>query len=376
MFTLEQAFSSLFEVNMGVKDNERILVFTDTIGPDESPSPDDAERRRRLWRVASEVGRFALHTYGSGTFFSFPATSSSGAEPPEILWRKAFGDRIVDSLVSEGILISLLGKTAAPAQLTRAGEIVLERKEDVVDVVVAMANNSTSHTRFRSLINMAGGRFASLPHFDPDMFFTCMRVDWMLLAERTKKLAERINRAGELVVESGNGTRMYFCKKGRMAAADDGLLTHPGSFGNLPAGEVYLAPLEGTSKGVMVLEYAPMRKLASPLELVVENGRITEIRGDEPFRKELEEKLAESADNGSIAELGIGTNERASRPDNILEAEKILGTIHIALGDNSGFGGTVNTPFHEDYVFYGPTLTAIGEGGVREVLLADGRLMT
>lgn len=374
MFTLEQAFSALFEINMGVKDNERILVFTDEVGPGERPSPDDADRRRRLWQVASEAGRFALRTYGSGMFLSFPATSASGSEPPEILWREAFGGRIVDSLVSEGILLSLLGKTATPAQLTRAREIVLERKEDVVHVVVAMANNSTSHTRFRSLINMAGGRFASLPHFDPEMFFTSMRVDWVLLAERTSKLAERINRAGELLVETGNGTRMYFCKKGRIAAGDDGLLTQPGSFGNLPAGEVYVAPLEGVSKGVMVLEYAPMRKLASPLELIVEEGRVAEIRGDEPYRKVLEKKLAESPRNSTIAELGIGTNERASRPDNILEAEKILGTIHIALGDNSGFGGTVSTPFHEDYVFYGPTLTAIGEDGVREVLLADGRI--
>lgn len=375
MFTLEQAFSSLFEINMGVQDNERILVFTDTVGPDERPSHDDAARRRRLLHVAREAGSFALRTYGSGMFLSFPATSASGAEPPEMLWRKAFGNRIVDALVSEGLLESLLGKTAVPSQVARAGTIVLERKEDVVDVVVAMANNSTSHTRFRSLINMAGGRFASLPHFDPDMFFTCMRVDWALLAERTKKLAERINRAGELLVETSNGTRMHFCKRGRSAAADDGLLTQPGSFGNLPAGEVYLAPLEGASAGVMVLEYAPMRKLASPLELIVEKGRITEIRGDEPYRKNLEEKLAENADNGSIAELGIGANERASRPDNILEAEKILGTIHIALGDNAGFGGTVSTPFHEDFVFYGPTLTGVGEDGAREVLLADGRLL-
>ena len=79
------------------------------------------------------------------------------------------------------------------------------------------------------------------------------------------------------------------------------------------------------------------------------------------------------AANRNIAELGIGTNDRATRPDNILEAEKILGTVHIALGDNSGFGGTVSTPFHEDYVFYRPTLTAVMTDGSERTLLLDGK---
>ena len=74
------------------------------------------------------------------------------------------------------------------------------------------------------------------------------------------------------------------------------------------------------------------------------------------------------------AELGIGTNDRATRPDNILEAEKILGTIHIALGDNSGFGGTVSTPYHEDYVFYQPTLTAVMADASRITVLREGSL--
>ena len=49
--------------------------------------------------------------------------------------------------------------------------------------------------------------------------------------------------------------------------------------------------------------------------------------------------MAEACRN--LAELGIGTNDKASRPDNVLEAEKILGTIHLALGDNTGFGGII-----------------------------------
>ncbi len=371
----EKAFASLFKINMGVHNGERILVFSDTIRPDETPAPADRDRRGRLLRIAEEAARFAATTYGQADFVSFPATPASGAEPPEALWRAAFGDPIVESLIAEGLLPRLMAKEATLHDLGRSRELVLARSQEVADVVIALANNSTSHTRFRLLVNTAGGRFASLPHFDPEMFFTSMQVDWHTLAERTSRLAEAVNAATEILVETPNGTRMRIGKAGRQAKGDDGLLTAAGSFGNLPAGEVYLAPLEGTSEGIMVLEYGPTRKLSSPLELIVRNGMVVEIRGEEPHRQWLEGRFAENDKNRNIAELGIGTNDRATRPDNILEAEKILGTIHIALGDNSGFGGTVQTPFHEDYVFYRPTLTAVAANGSRTELLRDGTLL-
>jgi len=375
MYTLANAFHSLFEVNMGVSPGEKILVFSDTVRPEENPAPAESDRRRRLFEVAREAAAYAETAFGNCRFVSFAATAASGAEPPESLWRGAFGDVVVDMLTAEGILPALLTKQATVEQVARAEEIVLTGGAAVAKVVIALSNNSTSHTRFRSLLNHTGCRFASLPHFDPEMFFSSMRVDWRLLSERTNLLADRINRAVEIRIESGNGTQMKFGKRGRTAAGDDGLLTAPGSFGNLPAGEVYFAPVEGTSEGVMVLEYAPMRKLSSPLHLIVRDGRVSDILGDEPFRAFLEEKFSQSSLNRNIAELGIGTNDRASRPDNILEAEKILGTIHIALGDNSSFGGTVSTPFHEDYVFYGPTVTAILSDGTTDLLLDKGKLV-
>jgi leucyl aminopeptidase (aminopeptidase T) len=98
------------------------------------------------------------------------------------------------------------------------------------------------------------------------------------------------------------------------------------------------------------------------------------IEGNDPHRARLEARFAENANCRNIAELGIGTNDKASRPDNVLEAEKILGTIHIALGDNTGFGGTVSAPFHEDYVFYQPTLTGIMADGSERVIIAGGVL--
>lgn len=369
---LDAAFRSLFEINMGIKRGERVLVFGDIIRPDETLSASDLDRRMRLNATARAAARFAAKVYGSGVFVEFPATPASGAEPPVELWLATFGGVIIAALQSEGLLPKLLAKAASTDEIAAARDIILGHRGDVAKIVIALANNSTSHTRYRALACAAGCRFASLPHFDPDMFHTSMTVDWSALACRTARLVEAVNKAEWIRVTTPNGTDIAICKQGRDAKGDDGLLTAPGCFGNLPAGEAYLAPLEGRSHGVMVIEWGPTRKLDEPLRLTVENGVVVLIEGNDSHRARLEAKFAEDANCRNIAELGIGTNDKASRPDNVLEAEKILGTIHIALGDNTGFGGTISAPFHEDYVFYQPTLTAIMANGSKQVIIDAG----
>jgi leucyl aminopeptidase (aminopeptidase T) len=383
MSPLEEAFRSLFETNMGMRpcgsseagEPERVLVFSDTIRDDETPSDVDRDRRLRLNAIARAAAEYAGRSWGDASFVEFSATLSSGVEPPEVLWRATFGEAAVDELVRSGLLEKLLAKQATDDDLSRAGQIVTGLRRDAADVIIAMSNNSTSHTRYRALANATGARFASLPHFDPDMFHGSMTVDWQALAARTARLVQAVNRADWLLVTTPNGTDMRICKRGRHAEGDDGLLNAPGSFGNLPAGEVYLAPLEGESSGTMVIEWGPTRKLDRPLTLTVEKGKVVSLEGEDWHRKLLEARFDENANCRNIAELGIGTNDRASRPDNVLEAEKILGTIHIALGDNTGFGGTVSAPFHEDYVFYRPTLMAVMADGSERVIIDDGNLL-
>jgi len=99
-----------------------------------------------------------------------------------------------------------------------------------------------------------------------------------------------------------------------------------------------LAPLEGESHGVMVIEWGPTAKLSCPLTLTVADGKVVRIDGDDPLRQRLEAKFAENPACRNLAELGIGTNDKASRPDNVLEAEKswapstwLWGTIPVSV---------------------------------------------
>jgi leucyl aminopeptidase (aminopeptidase T) len=61
-----------------------------------------------------------------------------------------------------------------------------------------------------------------------------------------------------------------------------------------------------------------------------------------------------------VAELGVGTNDRAILTGQILEDEKILGTVHVAFGNNASMGGTVEVPFHVDGILLEPTLELDG----------------
>ncbi len=121
-----------------------------------------------------------------------------------------------------------------------------------------------------------------------------------------------------------------------------------------------------------MIEHGPTSPLDAPLTIPIHEGRATRVEGTAAYAEFLTQKFLETPLNGFLAELGIGTNERAKNPHNILEAEKILGTVHVAFGDNSGFGGTIRTRFHLDHVLFKPTLIFSYPDGTSEILLKDG----
>ena len=360
-----EAIENIFTINLAVKKNERVLVFTD-IG-------DDIEGIGGIRDVAikvAEVGR----SYSDIVYTEFPSTGSHGTEPPVELWRAAMGDGAVDELEEGGLLERILNKAATPEDVTKAEAIIKAHKTNCVSAVVALSRYSTSHTRFRGLLAKAAGtRYASMPNFEEVMLTGVMTANWREIEERTIRLAEALSGADMVSVKTPNGTSITFSIKGRTVEPDTGIITEPGTFGNLPAGEAFVAPVEGTAEGVLVLEWGPNSKLSSPVKVTVTEGRAVKVEGTDPYASELRKIITDNPLFGNIAELGIGTNDKAERAHNILESEKILGTIHIALGDNAGFGGTVRVPFHQDFVFFNPTLE-VEKDGKRLTILKDGKL--
>jgi leucyl aminopeptidase (aminopeptidase T) len=368
---MDAAIENIFRVNLGVKRGESVLVFSDLIRPDEPVSKTEKERRegaREVARRAAEIGKL----FSEVLYIEFPATGSHGEEPPEVLWQAGFGVKAVEALKREGLLGRLLTKEALKEELRIAQSIVRENKKDAASCVVALSNYSTTHTRFRELLTgSALARYASMPVFDPAMLAGVMLADWKEIKTITLDVAQKMEGAERVHISAPNRTEISFSIKGRPVVADTGILTEPGSFGNLPAGEAFVAPCEGSAKGRLVLEWAPTRKLLCPVTLEVEKGTVVNVSGNEEFAVRLKEKLSLNPLCGNIAELGVGTNAWARRPDNILESEKILGAIHIALGDNSTFGGATRVPFHQDFVVFSPTVE-IEKGGKKISVIKEG----
>jgi leucyl aminopeptidase (aminopeptidase T) len=227
------------------------------------------------------------------------------------------------------------------------------------DVFIAPASRSLSHTLARKRASEAGARGATMPHVTADMLARLMAIDFDRMRSRSHAVAELLSKASEAKIACPRGTDLTFDLKGRHGIADDGDLTAPGSFGNLPCGEGFIAPANGN--GVMFARSIAAIGLASghPAKLTLEAGHLT--AATEPEGEQLLEILREHGENGTnLAELGVGTNDRATLTGNVLEDEKILGTIHVAFGASIAIGGTVSVPIHLDCVVTEASLSIDG----------------
>jgi aminopeptidase len=372
--TYDAPIERLYGVNLRVAPGERIVVFADQIRPEETLTPAERTRREALPHLAERIAAIGKR-WGESRLVLYPAAASHGEEPPLPVWEAAFGTAVVHRLTKGGHFPKLLAKEATPLELDEALRTFRRMRQETVDVIIALANFSTSHTQFRTLATSAGrARYASMPLFSVGMFAGPMAADWRQVAARSEAVAQRLRHADGAEVRTLVGTEIRVSLRGRQGHADTGLLWKGGSFGNLPGGEAYIAPIEESAEGTLVIEHGPTGRLEAPITIAIREGRASRVDGEGAHADFLRRKFREAPLNSVVGELGVGTNDRAADPYNILEAEKILGTVHIAFGDNSGFGGTVRTPFHLDHVQFTPTLTLLFPDGRSETLLKDGRL--
>jgi leucyl aminopeptidase (aminopeptidase T) len=237
------------------------------------------------------------------------------------------------------------------------------------DVVLAPTVQSLSHTSARKAANEAGARIATLPGVTEDMLARVMSADMEGLRQHGHALAEALTQAARAEITCPNGSNLELDLRDRDGIPDAGELTERGAFGNLPCGEGFVSPVSGQGTLVVDGSIAQIGRVAAPVRLTVEDGRLVEAEGAEGERL-LELLRAHGPDGTAVAELGIGTNERAILTGEILEDEKILGTCHVAFGASAGIGGTVQVPVHLDCVVTRPTLALDGRPIVR-----DGELL-
>ncbi len=237
------------------------------------------------------------------------------------------------------------------------------------DVVVVPTTHSLTHTRARLQAAERGARVATMPGITEDMFREgAITADYVEVERLTKRVAATLDSAREALVITGSH-RLRMSVEGRSAIASTGVYREPGRSGNLPSGEAFLAPVEGTSQGELLVDgsIAGVGMLSEPVLLEVSEGELVSASGQEGER--LLKLLDRFPKGRNIAELGIGTNDRARLTGVTLEDEKIYGTIHMAVGSNDTFGGTVAAGVHLDAVVLEPELylddrLVVGQGRV------------
>jgi diguanylate cyclase (GGDEF)-like protein/PAS domain S-box-containing protein len=217
-------------------------------------------------------------------------------------------------------------------------------------VAVLLTSKSLTHTMARrDACEKHGARIASMPGADVVRLESLLDLDYDELKDREERLARLVESARRVRLTNPAGTDVTFEIGGRTVYRDNGDLARPGAFGNLPAGEVCLAPLEGSAEGVVVVDGSIGglgRVKGDPVRLRFREGRAVEV--SDPRLRELLDPHGPEA--FQLSEFGIGTNPRASITGNVLEDEKAMGTAHVAIGSNHAMGGSIQVPVHLDLV--------------------------
>ncbi|WXG47346.1 MAG: aminopeptidase [Candidatus Atabeyarchaeum deiterrae] len=204
-------------------------------------------------------------------------------------------------------------------------------------------------------------------------------VDYTKISERGKEIIRATSDAKTVHVTSNRGTDITFDATGRKWLNDDGIMDDEDIASkdvgmNLPAGEVFISPIEESANGVAFFD-VPTSYFGwgvHNITLTFKDGRVTGFKaeeGEENLRKILE---SATGDKDMFAEFAMGTNPNATFINDITQDEKVLGTVHMAIGNNKGpaYGGKNDSSIHWDFIMTKPTVEIGGK-----TILKDGKFL-
>ncbi len=256
------------------------------------------------------------------------------------------------NLGCEVMLLTMLPRSRHGEELP----LVIAEAMKNADVVIAPTTFSLTHTQAKINACKAGARVASMPGITEEMMSSGgMTADYEQIKHIAVRLSKRLENVIKIRVVTESGTDIVFDLTGCEWRTDTGICHEPGRSSNLPAGELYIAPKDADGVFVVDGSMSGLGILDSPLEFTVRNRYVTAIKGKHAEAlNAILDRAGEKAHN--IAEFGIGINPEAKLIGNVLEDEKVGGTVHIALGDNSTFGGDVIAGIHLDGIITKPRI--------------------
>ncbi|MFB6245885.1 MAG: aminopeptidase [Candidatus Nanohaloarchaea archaeon] len=229
------------------------------------------------------------------------------------------------------------------------------KKMKEADVFIAPTNKSISHTDARREANENGARGATLPGINKEIWNSSLLADYERVKEISEKVHDILQETETIRITTPSGTELELDVEIDLFHTDTGLIHEEGGFGNLPAGEADGGALN--ARGELVVDHLPILDGAEGAVLEIEENKVVGIERSE----QIAEKFEEIDGARNVAEFGFGTNPEAEIIGNVLNDEKVLGTVHVAFGDNSSYvekgdPRRVNCPIHWDVVCMEPTV--------------------
>lgn len=201
------------------------------------------------------------------------------------------------------------------------------------DAVIAPTLKSLSHTEARQEANDHGTRVATMPTVTKKVWNQSLKADYDEVRELSEKFYELMDDISTVRIETPSGTDLELKVDREFFEKDTGVIQEDGEFGNLPAGETDGGVID--ANGTLVIDHFPFAPEGTEVE--ISGGEAVAVRHPGEEESMLADELEERGCARIIAELGIGTNPEASLIGNVLQDEKVFGTVHIAFGDNSSY---------------------------------------
>lgn len=196
-----------------------------------------------------------------------------------------------------------------------------------------------------------------------NMYWDAIDIDYEDLTKKANILASYLEGKDVVRITSTKGTDVEIKISGRKIGKDDGVIDEDDikrgdPWLNIPSGEVCLAPIENGANGKVVFDIAYYKgKRIEDLEVELINGVVKSIKakkGFEIFKNRIEKA---TGDKDKIGELGIGLNPKIKKAIGYLATdEKIIGTCHIAFGENRFIGGKNVSDLHWDLLIKNATV--------------------
>ncbi len=277
---------------------------------------------------------------------------------------QAIGDAFLAAARSLGTDPVLLTIVPRDQDGTEPPDVVTLAMESA-DLIVLATHRSLTHTHARRQANRAGARVISIPGITQDMLQSGgLSADWTDIHEIVRRTARRLRNAEEVHLTSPSGTDLTFSVVGREWIAEDtGLCARRGAFTTLPAGELFIAPVETSAEGRLVADVYFDEALVEPATATIREGRATRILG---AARAVAAMNLGGREGRTLGRFGFGLNAKARSTGPHPEAEKALGCASLGFGDNTTFGGVLASSVRVECIVSAVTVEVDGKAVIEK----------